>query len=452
MGEQGLRIRLWSLPMLVVALAVGACSAPPPPRNVLLIVIDTLRADHLGVYGYERETSPEIDRWAKKGVVFERAYATSSWTVPSVGSMLTGLLPAQHGGGFPIEGRPNVYQRTRVGRGVTSIAELLRAEGFSTLGIVNNPFLKPHFGLAEGFDTYHYDEEREGAAAAVRRAAVWMEEHGDGPFFVLTHFMEPHLPYRPPAPFRGRFTGEPEPRDWKKLPSLEELRRLGASLPQEKVDFYVGRYDEEIAHISSEIGRLLDGLGERWEDTLVILTSDHGEELLDHGSFDHGHTLKQELLQVPLILWAPELEAGRVAAPVSLLDLPPTILEALDRPVDALGPATLSRSLWELARGHEDERDGAIVAECVLFGRERKALIRWPYKLTLRPDDGSRRLVDLDTDPLEKRDLAAVEPDIADRMEAELRRHTIIVSSLGDTVERLDEETSRELEALGYVD
>lgn len=435
----------------MVALVLGSCSPPPPPRNVLLIVIDTLRADHLGLYGYERETSPEIDRWAERGVVFERAYATSSWTVPSVGSMLTGLLPARHGGGLPIEGAQQVFQRTGVARQATSVAELLQAEGLTTFAIVQNPFLKQRFGMAKGFDVYRYTRRREGAGSTVDRFLEWLGEHGDEPFFALTHFMEPHLPYRPPAPFRGRFTGRPEPEDWKKLPTLKELRRIGPNLPEDQVDFYLGRYDEEIAYVDSEIGRLLDGLGDRWEDTLVILTSDHGEELLDHGSFDHGHTLRQELLHVPLVLWAPELEARRVAAPVSLLDLPATILEALDRPVAAPGAGGLARSLWQLAHDREGVKDGPIVAERVLFGRERKVLIRWPYKLTLWPEDGSRRLVDLEKDPQARVDIAATMPEVADRMEAELRRYTAAGPSAGGGVGPIDEETGRELEALGYV-
>ena len=433
---------------------LAGCHETTPVRNVLLIVVDTLRADHLGVYGYNRPTSPHLDRQADRGVVFERALTTSPWTVPAIASMLTGLLPSAHGGGLPIEGMTSVFKRTPVAEGIVSVTQRLSETGFATFAIVGNPFLGRKMGIARGFDTYRHDRYGRPAEEVVDRALDWIGEQRYGRFFVMLHFMDPHLPHNAPEPYRGRFTADVETR---KLPSLDEMRVRGTEYSASDRHYFVGRYDEEIAYLDDQLERLFRGLDDRWSDTLVILTSDHGEEILDHQSFDHGHTLMQELLHVPLILWSPGLAPRRVSTPVSVLDIAPTILDALGQKTEGMTAggetAMTGRSLLDLVsgRGGLPERD--LVAEILLYGDEQKALIRWPHKLVLVPGTGSRRLVDLEADPGEHDDLSADRPDLADRLEVELRlRVAESYSQSGAQAVELDEETRRELEALGYVD
>ncbi len=440
-----------SLPTLVLAAVLCLCvgCAPERPTNVLLIVVDTLRADHLGLYGYSRPTSPHLDRRAGSGVVFERAFATSPWTVPSFASMLTGLPPSAHGAGFEIEPEAPLWDRTAIDGSAVGLAQRLKRRGFETVAFLSNAFLEPRFGLDKGFDAYNMYERKKGADHAIDAALNWLAGRGDRPFFMLLHFMEPHAPYAPPEPFRGRFTGETE---FRKVLPLKERRKRAAEYTEDDRRYFAGRYDEEIAALDDRLERLFEGLGERWSDTLVVFVADHGEELLDHGGFDHGHTMMQELLHVPLVMWSPALSPRRVDAPVSVADLSPTILDALGLDASPPGVPGSGRSIWGLATGEEPGRQRALIAETTLYGAERKSVIRWPHKLVLEPATGWRRLVDLEKDPDELRDLAADRPELADELEGVLRRYMAAVGERrSERAGDIDSETARELEALGYV-
>jgi arylsulfatase A-like enzyme len=434
----------------LLATAPSACGAEPPaPRSVLLIVVDTLRADHLGVYGYARPTTPRLDRFAAAGVVFDRAFSTSSWTVPAIASLLTGLPPSAHGGGFEVEGAEHLWQRTAVNEGVVTLTQRLRRRGYRTVALLSNPFLHPRFGLRRGFEDYHLYKREQGADYAVDVALEWIGRRGDEPFFMLLHFLEPHAPYAPPAPHRGRFTGD---RELRPIEPLRRRRERAEEYTEADRRHLVGVYDEEIVALDERLGRLFEGLGERWNDTLVVFTSDHGEELLDHGSFDHGHTLMQELLHVPLVVWSPRLEARRVDTPVSLADVTPTILEALGLSAPELDAPGSGVSLWALAGGATAAARRDLLAEGLLFGGPAEALVRWPYKLVVDPSGGDRQLFDLATDPTEGRDLAAELPVIAGEME---RRLALAVGHSSGRRGRPAREASpaadAELTALGYV-
>ncbi len=444
------RVPRWG-PTLVLAAALSLCvgCAQTGPKNVLLIVVDTLRADHLGLYGYSRPTSPNLDRRAGSGVVFERAFTTSPWTVPSFASMLTGLPPSAHGAGFRIRPEGPLWDRTAVDGSVVGMVPRLESNGFETVAFLSNAFLEPRFGLDKGFGAYNMYERRRGADHAIDAALSWLDNRGEQPFFMLLHFMEPHAPYAPPVPFRGRFTGETE---FRKVAPLKERRRRAAEYTEDDRRYFVGRYDEELASLDEQLERLFDGLGERWSDTLVVFVADHGEELLDHGGFDHGHTMMQELLHVPLVMWSPDLAPRRVDTPVSVADLSPTILEALGFDAQPARMPGSGRSIWSLAAGGEPGRERALIAEVTLYGSERSSVIRWPHKVVLVAATGWRRLVDLEADPEELRDLAPERSELADELEQVLRRYMEAIGEreavrAGD----IDSETARELEALGYV-
>lgn len=429
-----------------VAVLLSACGRPPRPDNVLLVVVDTLRADHLGAYGAERPTSPAFDAWAAEGLLFERAWATSPWTLPSVASILTGLEPARHGAGRP---RRDAGKRnfTGLADGVETLAERLAAAGRATGAVVNNPFLHEKFGVARGFESWDYEAagrtRSRRADESVDAALAWLDRVGDRPWLLLVHLFDPHLAYDAPAPYLGRFTGGEPPAERRRKPSWirDRLRRGGFDLAP-----LTAAYDEEILFVDSQLERLRRGLEERdlAGRTLVVLTSDHGEELGDHGGFEHGHSVYDELLRVPLVLVGPGIEPGRIRAPVGLVDLAPTVLAALglEAPPELPGVSLLGAP--PAAR--------TLVAERTLYGEEEKAAMRWPWKLQWSPRSGAALLFDLEADPGERVDLAAQEPEVTQRMRALLEALERAGERTRGGAPALDAETERELRSLGYVD
>jgi arylsulfatase A-like enzyme len=442
--------------LFACALAIGCAGEPARPRSVVLVLVDTLRADHVGAYGHGRATTPALDAWAAEGAVFERAWATSAWTLPSVGSLLSGRLPSRHAGGLRLpEGGDPPF--SALGADVPMLAEALSGAGFATAGVANNPNLHPGFGLSRGFETWDYVfgnyARHPRASQIVHWGLRWLDARDAArPFLLLLHVMDPHLTYDPPPSVRGRFTsGYAGPL---RLP----LQGFGAAnagwTPPREADrgFVAGAYDEEILFVDAQLARLRAGLRERGlaDETLVVVTSDHGEELFDHGGFEHGHTLFEELLHVPLFFWGPGVRPGRHAVPVSLVDVAPTLLDALGLPPL---PQATGHSLWPLLRGGEAPAPRALVAEGTLYGPARSALQRWPWKLVVSEGEPPR-LFDLSRDPDERRDLAAQEPERVAALSAELAR--ALRDEARERGERrpaeIDEATRAQLEGLGYLE
>ena len=419
------------------------------PDNVILIVVDTLRADHLGFYGYDRPTSPGLDRWARQGVIFEQAFSTSPWTLPTFGSILTGLSPSEHGAGARAQDSGKRWKRAPLLESIPTLTDVLHDEGWQTAAIVSNPFLREHFGLARGFDSYDYERGRT-ADAVVDRSLQTLDELQGGRFFLMIHLIDPHLPYRAPRGFRGRFSevdgGKEIGVSRKEI--IAELDELSESDRQRIVD----RYDEEIAFVDQELSRFFEQLKTRglFDNSLLIFTSDHGEELFEHGEFEHGHAMYQELLRVPLVIWESSLEPGRQDAPFSLVDLPQTAYRAV-RGEPALALSGVSH--WDAIRAGRYAPKGPLLAENTLWTSEQKALIRWPYKLIIHEKSGQRELFDLSHDPLEKSDLSTEQSDLADRLEKALRDQ-LASSEVGPVRESLEisDETEAELRSLGYLD
>lgn len=432
---------------LLLATVMGC--ARERPDNVLLIVVDTLRADHLSAYGYDRPTSPHLERWATKGLVFERALAPSPWTLPTFGSVLTGLWPAQHAAGKRIGSKLKRWRRAPLSPEVTTLPEVMQKNGFTTGAIVNNAFLREHFGAARGFEFYDYEKERP-ARAVVDLAREWLTEKGQERFFLMVHLIDPHLPYAPPAEFMGRFGDVPAqaiaPRGRRNVVGrLEELTEVDKSS-------LTARYDEEIASVDHELDRLFRHLEDHdlWSRTLVILTSDHGEELFDHGGFEHGHSMFQEVLRVPLIFWGPGIRAGRVDAPVSLVDLAPTIYEATGVAIES---ELAGVSLWAGLHATEIPEPRQILAHNTLWGAEHEAIVDWPFKLILNPKSGRRRLYDLAADPFERQNLAEENSATARELEQRLLDHLAgLEVNPTESGATLTQEVEDELRALGYLD
>ena len=439
-------------------LAAGGCSSPATDSAVL-IVVDTLRADHLGIYGYRRPTSPRLDEWAQRGVVFEHAFSTSPWTLPAFGSLFTGRLPSRHLAGTftrdDPEKAPQKKNFRKLESSLPTLAEEMKRHGLATGAVISNTFLGPRFGVSRGFDTYDYHPSHQRRSrrgdAAVDLALDWLDRLAGKPFFLTLHLFDPHLEYDPPPPFRGRFSGDVPETGKPRVTDLMEIRPLVRSGEGIDVDYLEALYDEEVLFVDFHLGRFLDELERRaiLDRALVVLTSDHGEEFLEHEDFEHGHSVYNELLRVPLILWGPQLEPGRSDAPASLIDLYPTLLEA----VGAAGSAgSAGRSLLPALAGEDWDSRRLLLAEGTLYGPERRAAVRWPYKLTQKPWADEVALFDLSTDFSETRDLAGERPEIAQRLTADLRAvlDDVEFDAAAEEAE-LDPETLESLRSLGYI-
>lgn len=312
--------------------------APRPGSNVIVYVIDTLRADHLGCYGYARPTSPQIDAFARQSVLFANTIAQSSWTRPSTASMLTGQYPNAHGA---------ITLRSGISPNAGTLAERLREHGYRTAAFVTNVNVAPQWGFQRGFDLYRYLAEDERSAAVHvgsdvlnAQAVDWLDARGERPFFLYLHASDPHAPYRPPSPWAERLADPTADVPAERVDALlGAIRARGEQPTDAEVRALRARYDGEIAFTDDNFGHFLAALRQRGLDdrTLVLLVADHGEEFADHGGFEHGRTLYDEMIRVPLLVRFPDGGAAgtRVAGVARQIDILPTVLDYLALPVPA---------------------------------------------------------------------------------------------------------------------
>lgn len=411
--------------------------------DVVLIVIDTLRKDHLGCYGYERATSPNIDALADRSIVYDNAFSQAPWTLPSVAALLTSRYPSELG----IQGFGK-----RIPDEEVFLQEILSAHGYATHGIVSHDFVGPKWGFDQGFDSFQSfaTGHRTLSSEAVTEAALEkIDRADDAPTFLFVHYFDPHFFYVEHEAYR--FSGSPPDAEsewwfgpWRKLRTQANKGQLS----EEKRDYLVDRYDSEIAFTDEHIGRLLDRLETtgRLQDSIVILTADHGEEFLDHGGLSHTTTVFNELINVPLIVKFPGSdEVRRSSRYVAHVDLLPTLLDYIGIPLD-----------HDVAGIHLRDRtpSSPIVSETRRY-RKLTAVIQDEVKLVA--DEGRSRIqfFDLEADPLEQQ--ALVEAENGSRLLAELAEFK---QRTQEGLARLEQEedveiTAEELEklrALGYVD
>ena len=364
--------------------------------NILLIVADALRADHVTLYGYDRPTTPNLATWFRDGAVYERAYASASYTPPSVLSILSGLVGPQHG--------IQSYYAT-VPRDLKLVSTRLAEAGYETCAVVSNPVLATDFCRLDAHFAFFDDEPDEeeskrelptrSAGPTTDAALTWLAARRDAgkPHFLYVHYFEPHGPYTPPPDKPVDFTHQaerPVPRD--RIPEYQRIPGVLDGLE------YVDLYDEEIAYLDREVARLLASYAKMYplENALVIFSSDHGESLMDHERwFRHSYQVYEELIRVPLVVLGPGFGQARVRTPVSIVDIAPTMLCAAGVPIpkelqgEALtltprqGRFIFSESQWELC--------------CAVRGEQ-----KW---LAVIKEGGSRMAgwYDLAQDPQEKR-------------------------------------------------
>jgi arylsulfatase A-like enzyme len=457
----------------LAAACIAGCRAAARP-SVLLVTLDTTRADHLGCYGYAAGTSPNLDRFAEAAVLYERAYATSSWTLPSHASLFTGLLPMQHGAQTTPAGadRRLGYAVRPLAETFTTLAEVLAAAGYRTAGVVGGPALSHELGVAQGFE--RYDDALDGpgekltgkrAEAVADRAIAYVESFGEAPYFLFANFFDPHAPYRPPPPYdRGLV---PEGTIAQADLVRELVRRLDAHAPpvppqdlgkpeRRVLDALRAGYDAEIRYMDHHLGRLLDAVARsaRAAETLVIVTGDHGESFGEHYFISHGAHLYEDNVRVPLVL-RPIGSRGpsRVPEPVQNHRLFASILEAAGLPL----PAGIAVRGLGIAGGAIVTEVGRSDANVRLFGpsfdRDLRAIYAPPWKL-IEATPGSPELFDLGRDPAELTNAAARSPGVAAGLAERLDEIARLHPPLFDAKERaaLDANTAEALRALGYLE
>lgn len=418
---------VWGAPVLL-----PPAGRRPAGPNVVVVVIDTLRADVLGSEGDPGGITPHLDRLATQSVRFADLSSASTWTLPSIASIVTGFHPQVHGAGRRI----GKFAPTGLGDAPATLAQVLVGHGFTTVGVYNNIYMNPAFGLARGFDEYTWieDEDDRIVDAALER----LEALTDRRFFLFVHLFGPHHPYVPPEPLcrevAGRFApGEPGGRDC--AAERRDVPTLGGEPPPpEDRPWVEGLYRAEVAFSDRQVGRLLAALDrlELADDTVLWVVSDHGEAFwarLDqqaaHGyeQADHGHTHFQELARVPGLLRAPGIAPRVVEHPVETVDLFPTLLSL----AGVEPPVSQGRDLAPLLAGEPPVRR-TLISDFLLYGQSRWSVRRGPWKLVV-PEQGSAEpgsleqgsaddrelaveLYDLAADPGETRDLAAERPEV----------------------------------------
>jgi len=459
-GKDGL-FAFWENPILY---ARGRKTCP-----VVLISIDTLRADHLGCYGYSRETSPSVDTLAEDSALFLNTYASSPWTLPSHVSLLTSLHGVNH---------QVYYEDEKMSPDLVTLADVLRAEGFMTTAFTDGGFVSRVYGFSKGFDSYHERENavtgHDSAMRVFRMASEWLEGNAEKNFFLFLHTYQPHDPYVCPEPYRTMFLEEDAA--WR---SVNLMGRLGGytgiytELTEKERRNIIGLYDGEIRYTDEAlVGPLIAKLKELglYDSALIIFTSDHGEEFFDHQSWTHGHQVYDESLKVPLIIKFPKSRfAGlRLEPVVRLIDVMPTILDELGIPFP--GRTVDGKSLLPVLRGKERE-DRVFLADvgdnilnshigrkiAMSSGRD-KIILNTPFS----PEDlgfftSPPRIVppvelfNLAEDPRETRNVADAKPSLARRLNnriVEIYRH---YGREKPSKAQIDERLREELRALGYI-
>ena len=320
---------------LALLVAVAACArdrapeAPAAPPDLVVYLIDTLRADHLGCYGYPRPTSPRIDAFARQAVRVREARAQSSWTKPAVATLLTGLYPVSHGAQRRSQG---------LDASVVTLAERLSTRGYETAYFGTNPTVTAKFGFEQGFSEFHYLSQPRGrrrghvdASEIHREVVAWLDRRDRAkPFFLVVHTLDPHDPYRPREPYRARFAADVDVETACCI-RPHELAALDAEGARARARAMIDLYDGEIAQNDAAFGELLDELERRdlYDRAAILLTSDHGEEFFDHGGWRHASTLYEEVLRVPFLFRLPggAHGGGAIDGPVDQIDVAPTLLE-----------------------------------------------------------------------------------------------------------------------------
>jgi len=443
------------------------------PWNIVVIVMDTARQDRLSCYGYERETSPRLDELAASGTLYANAYSTSSWTGPGHASLFTGLHSVTHG---------TTQESWDMDEGLTTFAEVLSERGYRTVGVVENAMLSSDQGYSQGFAEYY--ESWQGKRKWSRdsgQAVVDFRKALDGgapgqPFLVFVNLIAPHSPYNPPRQFRSSFVTRPEMRIDSTM--WREYYTGRVTFSDDEITHLNELYDAEILYTDHLVGEMIDELVQRdlWDDTVLIVTSDHGENIGDHEHMDHLFSLFETTTKIPFIVRQPELFGAGVVenAPVQLTDVFPTVLEIAGVGADdfpshghsLLGDAPPDdreifteyyHPMFVLSGFRRAEHRQSPLLEPYL--RRIRSLIRGDMKL-IWGSDGRHELYDLASDPDELVNIIDSDSHAEVRRDMEARLNELLLTmdsgeeteSSMDDLDELDEATREALRSLGYLE
>jgi arylsulfatase A-like enzyme len=470
----GLRCGLAVLALSLLPLGLAAVSAPASPTeapatatpgglpNLVIISLDTLRADRLGCYGHPGGLSTNIDRLASEALLFANCYSQSSWTLPSFCSLFSGLDPAEHGAGWQV----GEFQATGLKPEVVSLAERLSQAGYTCSSFQANPNMIPLYGVTKGYQPYlgpselrlygppllrvlwtrlrhHRVGQKLEGSLVTQAARSWLADCPQ-PFFAWLNLMEMHTPY---------YTDSGE--GFNTAP----LRVRGALATKAELAKALHSYEGALRKADRLVGAFTTWLREHYPNTILIITSDHGEEFADHGGrprgwesiydggFGHGHTLYQELLHVPLIIHLPAPTRAKVIRTrVRLKDLYPTVLDMLGLPeTKGSGAASLLPLL------EAESADRPVLSESIRWGSQKRALVTGNLKYIEHEASGRCELYDIAQDPLEQHDLAAAQAPEVERLKAALHKLPHYTAANAGPVVKPPTELERELKDLGYV-
>lgn len=409
--------------------------------DVVVIMIDTLRPDHLPIHGYDQDTAPFVSAWAAESAVFETAWSTSSWTAPSTASVFTGLYPHQHGvvlGMFAPDhdvaamraGEQSTIAGTALPAELRTLPEMFQDAGYRTFGAAANINLGPVLGFQRGFDRFHYSHQAH-ARELAETLVGWQSEIEAGPAFIYLHLNDVHSPYLQREPWY--------------VPQTDELADMQSA------------YDSEIAYTDQYIGRLVERFG--WEDDWVMIITDHGEEFEDHGQRGHLTTLYRELVQVLWMVHGPQIDPQRIEGAVSLVDVLPTLLElsGLTIPSNVQG-----LSMAPQLTGTQDMqpllRDRAVFHQRVERQTDDPRGWRELWGVTVQEhrlieEAGRYELYDSMTDPKERQNLADASPDVVQNLAAQLTAFRNQKSAVWSSEVEipLEPDLYEQLKVIGYV-
>jgi arylsulfatase A-like enzyme len=453
---RGAFLRLWRRVVTALVIVLTAACGTETRPDIVLITLDTTRADRLGCYGYPGETTPNLDRFAEEAVVHTRAYSTTSWTLPAHASLFTGKFTASHGARYHPDGSllltdvisgPERWSQFRVrglGQGERTLAAMLSEAGYSTGAVVAGPWLKRVMGLDRGFD--HYDDDgitsRNGRPApeVTDRGLAWIAGNTEPPFFLFLNYFDPHEPLKAPPQFIRDLAAEGESN-----PPRDQRSRL---------------YDAEVRFMDHHLGRLFQGLKylDRYDGSWIIITADHGELLGEHGLIGHTNTLHEEIVRVPLIVKYPSGEGttGADDSEVQLVDVFATILDRLGL---AIPPDVQGNPLSEVRHPMIAEffplefMRRAFRGSAEEWRGDMRTLHQGDYKFIWSSID-RHQLFDLSVDPRESRNLVEELPEVAESMQAELMDYlaTLPEPATDGAPRRVDPETEEALRDLGYLE
>jgi arylsulfatase A-like enzyme len=435
-------IRVLPAVALAAVLAWPATASPPEAArraNVIILSLDTLRADRLGCYGYDRPTSPALDALAERSVRFDRVFAETSWTLPSHMTLFTGRHPTSHG---------VIDTQYQLAEHIPTFAQVLQDDGYRTFAVTDGGYVDSFFGFGRGFD--RYDEREKDFQSTLYLARNFLRTIKPGErFFLFLHTYDIHCPYDPPEQYARMFRTRP-PEDHLDVagkcgnPDFNEL-----DLTAGQIRFLSDQYDAGIRAADDRFGEFVEFLeGEgRLDDTILVVLSDHGEQFGEHGRVGHGHTLYREALEVPLLVHAPGLGPGVVAEPTGLVDVMPTLLElvGLETPAGVQGLSRLPAML-----GSPPAATPPLFGELDRNARLRSVL-QGDLHLVRNLEAGTAEAFDLARDPDEQTPLAPGDPVTEAGHVLDAHLETLPTAEPVQTVP-LTAEQIEQLRALGYVD